>query len=908
MKKHQILYTVMVLLAALVLFACGGGESGSDGDPGDGDVDLDNGGGTPCYNSIDCPPPMVCVERFCVDPEAADGTNECDSQFDCPADKYCDTELGICKPLEVDGDEESQLETDAELQEIEPDAELEETIETEEEEPPLIDIQFTTPVNGQGVKGSVVLQVQVVSDLVIDRVEFFQSENLIGTAVTSEPYMQIWESDVLEEGSYFLSATAYSGDISAEDNLTVFIDRTGPHVEIITPTSGETFSYDDEIIFSLLAYDHLESVTVLVDDEEESVITEFDETDSVNHTLFASTMDAGARILKAVVQDQAGNDPVTVEVPINIEADAPELVFDGLNFIDDENAWVMANDSFTVDASDVSGLSYVNMQFTHSSTIIYSASAAEELPFEVGNFDATLLDDLEVYPLSAVLNIRVDDRYGNSVVRNINVTVKREKWSFEHGLTLPQGVTWDDLYGAAVNRSYGDVYYVYYNTLISLTTDGEERWRTTLSQPIRSSPVLFEGEGRPPVIVLADALGALHFCVDNETEADCTDYQVPDYTILEPANPALEKTPVDWDGESFDVYYCGKVTGNSRCWRLTYGFAENREPTIDEVWTLPALLPSDETPTAPIIPVGDSVSSNFFFIGCGQNIYKYTKSSGEFMDGADTPFGVDQIIAHIMPNPAGHGVYGISNKEFRLYTETMVQEGLYQLYAVTQNAFEPVQGLAHADGVFFTSSTYYDSGISKGYLQGWNLDGYSIGTSVMNFLDSSRIGGTPALGDGGMVYIPGRSNLGKFWAVRWLPDHPRLCTDLEDEGGACGIIPEIGCCNNGDLLQYCDDGVLKAEDCTDNGFGLTKCGWEETMEKYTCRSTETSQKGGRLFWRMQFGEPIFAPVTIDESGNVLIVHKDGTIRSLQASEGTPIEAGGWVKYQGDAANSGRYLP
>jgi len=178
----------------------------------------------------------------------------------------------------------------------------------------------------------------------------------------------------------------------------------------------------------------------------------------------------------------------------------------------------------------------------------------------------------------------------------------------------------------------------------------------------------------------------------------------------------------------------------------------------------------------------------------------------------------------------------------------------------------------------------------------------------MSFLDSSRIGGTPALGNGGMIYIPGRSNLGKFWAVRWLPEHPRLCSEIEEPSGACGVIPDVGCCSNGDLLQYCDGGVLKAEDCSDNEFGFQSCGWEESAQKYGCRSTQTTQKGGKLFWRTQFGEPILAPLTIDMAGNIIIVHKDGTIRSVQASAGRMLESGGWPQYQGDSANSGRYLP
>ncbi len=105
---------------------------------------------------------------------------------------------------------------------------------------------LTSPSEGASVAGEVILTVSASDDYGVKRVEYFDGDTLIGTAM-SAPFSFSWYTQWgVANGPHVLTARAYdaAGNVGMSSSVSVIVnnDVTPPTVSITAPTSGATVS------------------------------------------------------------------------------------------------------------------------------------------------------------------------------------------------------------------------------------------------------------------------------------------------------------------------------------------------------------------------------------------------------------------------------------------------------------------------------------------------------------------------------------------------------------------------------------------------------------------------------------------------------------------------------------------
>jgi hypothetical protein len=104
--------------------------------------------------------------------------------------------------------------------------------------PPTVSV--VDPTEGGYVNSLESIDATATDDFAIDRVEFFYDSNLIGTD-TFAPYNVVWDTTLLAETSYALTATAYdtSANNTTSTAVNVTVDNTFPTADVTDPVASQ---------------------------------------------------------------------------------------------------------------------------------------------------------------------------------------------------------------------------------------------------------------------------------------------------------------------------------------------------------------------------------------------------------------------------------------------------------------------------------------------------------------------------------------------------------------------------------------------------------------------------------------------------------------------------------------------
>ncbi len=860
--------TLMVLLP--VLWACGGSET--DGTDGDRDPEF-----TPeCYEDSDCPTSQLCVDQVCVAPDGdVDGNApiDCQSNLDCPPSMRCDRGQGVCIPLNGDGDDEDgddDREDDRDATEQvdgDPDDEMEAEPEEEEEEapPPPIDLSFIAPTDSHAVDGEVEIELQIVSDLTIDKVEIYAFGSLLAEFV-APPYKAFWQTAGFDEGPVELRAVAYSGEGAVAERLTAIVDHSVPELTVLSPEPGQQYGYEDTIEIQLEAGDNLEEVTLTLNGEELATITEFDDSGDVSYTFAASDLQPGSYVLDITVYDQVeAHTEATETVLFGIDNEGPQLVLTNVVWsdINPNEGEIFAEDLMEVYFDDLSGLKqvYLEIKDDYNHTLILK-EARGDFPLTIDDFD-DLLHPFTEYRYPMVLNIvaNATDNYNQQSVFLKKLTVRRLKWQYDPQVAAP--VNFVQRAGAAANQVRGDIYIAIYDELQSITADGTHRFSCEMTSPFATTPVVAERDGYPVVVFSATNDAALVARVDDNGAGPC-DRFVVESALTDPAAPAVG--PIEGEPDDFYVplYYCARSDLNTRCFEIHYHVALDQERNGDSPFSIAwsTTITGYAPPTAPIHPIESGGSRNLT-LGAGRAVVQLDlDSNGAWV--ASEYFNPYQKLKYVLASPVQNSIYATSDKEFHSYKYDLFPREQI-VYSTAENGdclenyqcdsgeicnddekcvsadeFLDAEPVADRLGTLFLSTQLERNSAIRGVLMAISFSGSLIEGSVWEYITEGLIGGSPAVGMDDILYVPGSNTNGNLYAL--------------------------------DIYADVDGGERRKR------------------------------------WQVKLATPLLAPLLITPLGDLIAVGKNRQVHAIDVRGEAPPADASWPMAQGDPMRSGAFIP
>jgi hypothetical protein len=179
-------------------------------------------------------------------------------------------------------------------------------------------VSLTAPANSSIVSGTVSVAATASDNIGVSKVEFYVN-NVLQATDTSSPYSLSWNTTLVANGSYTLSAKAYdaAGNVGSSANVSVTVnnhDATAPTVSVTSPSAGATVN--GTVAVTATANDNIgvSKVEFYVNNALQATDTSSPYSLSWNTTLVAN----GAYTLSAKVYDAAGNVGSSTSISVTV--------------------------------------------------------------------------------------------------------------------------------------------------------------------------------------------------------------------------------------------------------------------------------------------------------------------------------------------------------------------------------------------------------------------------------------------------------------------------------------------------------------------------------------------------------------------------------------------------------------
>ncbi len=221
-------------------------------------------------------------------------------------------------------------------------------------------------------------------------------------------YTHQWDTTAVDDGDYPLKLTVVDGaENTVSQEFTVGVDNTRPYINMGGVGKDEPVSGTREITFTSSDNRGIDTVTLLVDDEEVEVrdgegATELDDSFFLDTTLYP---DGDNYFVKTIVRDFAGNEHLSGNF-ITIDNTDPEI----RSHSPRDGAKVKGDLEMSMDARDDNGIE--RYYFYEGGELLYSGGSDHY------SLDTTGYDDGELE-----LGFEVEDKAGNMAEKTITVTV-----------------------------------------------------------------------------------------------------------------------------------------------------------------------------------------------------------------------------------------------------------------------------------------------------------------------------------------------------------------------------------------------------------------------------------------------------------------------------------------------------
>jgi hypothetical protein len=853
-EKHgRLLKSLTILFVFILLVGCGGG---SETQP-DGDTDKPDDGS--CVSTTDCEIPLVCRDGKCVEDGSADGDDvACTSNFQCPLDMKCNTNLGICVPLNADGDEpvdgdviedgDADIDNDLEPEmEVETDGDVEQEADAEQEEEPQPDllVYFLQPGDRGVVDGEVVVEVGVLAENPVDKIEFY-AYGAKFSELTGEPWATFWQTGELEERDEIeLRAVAYSGELTSAAIIVVSIDHSDPTVSILEPQDGEVLGYYDDLDISIEAADHLKLIRVKVDGTTigSSQVEQAQDTYELSYPL--AQFAPGEHTLVVEVEDRvADHAPGSASGTFKIDEDDPVFRIDGVVWSDDnpDVGTIFAETPMVFRFDDVSGLAAVNLNVTDGVRTLISTTSPLDFPYEVLDFNSLLSWPNVQYPITLTIEASATDNFGNQASASKSVTVKRLKWTYSPtygnpGFEPAEG--FKQLIGAGAGDS-GNLYIPIYNELHALTADGHYRWHCTAEQVFATTPTVVEQSGGPSLIFVSTSNGKLLVAADDGDTHLCEFYEF-DINLERPTPPSVTELR-DQDGVlEAELYSCVRKLSDTKCYKVTATYSpaigeQEAAITFDEIWTYTY---AGKTPPASVaLPRDDTFIKPL--ASAGNQVMLLDPANGNNSPTDD--FNAGQIVQGLSAVPATKLLMACTAKTCQAYSWVLQDRGAAHAFSTgSQDMFLDSQPVNDDQGTVLFATALIRNEAVVGVVQAWTTTLTGLEGMPWEFVTEGLPGGTPAIGQSGLAYVAGQNANGNVWA----------------------------------LDMYADEGVYQK----------------------------------KMLWRVKLLTEIYAPLLITPGGDLIVVGANANVHMIDIRGDAPLDSHtSWPQYQAQPSRNGYYWP
>lgn len=768
-RASRLAVSLMLTLLSLLLVACGpsGGEAESDGDG------LDEGR---CNSTADCPPPLICTRTYCVEPGDGDSIS-CTSNFHCPPDMRCSASRGICVPINepepADGDEDGDLDDDEEDSppvdgDLDEDGDMEDD-EEEGEPPPDILVTFVRPLNGDVVSGSVTVEVTTVSDFTVERVEFFAFGGKIAER-DSAPWQVTWDSLPYDEHPGMeLRAVAYSGDSVGVGRVVVAVDHSPPTLTILAPQANQELGYYDDLEVVVEAGDNLAFLNIYVDTVLIGTLPIEQPQDTYGMSFDLARFAPGEHWLEVEVKDRVEGRPTTrTGHSFRVDTTPPVFDIEGVSWSDDDptEGEVFAETPLVFRLDDVSGLATVNLTISGPAQTLLTVTDATRFPYTVTDFNSLLRWPNVNYPVTLTITASATDNFGNQMPpQSRTVTVKRHKWTYDPAqgnpdFSPPPGFV--QRTGASAGDS-GTIYASLYNELHAISPGGAYLWHCTSTEILTTTPVVVESPGQPTLILTATQGGRLWMAVDGPQGRICRSYEA-DINTESPAQPAVDTISYSNGGLAADVYHCVRKLTDTRCFKLSVAYSPpsgqlGAHLGATPVWnrTYTGVTPPSgiaqprRTFTKPLVSAGNRIFLMDPANGNPNPLYDF--NSGDNLRTVSAVPGMDLLI-------------GCSDKTCRVFTLVLGNlEPPYIFVGEEANLFLRGQPISDESGMIYFNTMQIRADTPTGVVQAVETRVGGFTGFPWEFVTEGLPAGTPALGQGRMLYVAGENVNGNVWAV-----------------------------------------------------------------------------------------------------------------------------------------------
>ncbi len=276
-------------------------------------------------------------------------------------------------------------------------------------------VSLTAPANNATVSGTAVTASASASDNVgVTGVQFYLDDNPMGAEDTAAPYSYSWDSTVVPNGSYTVSAVARddAGNTSTSSvDITINnADTTAPNASVTSPVNGATVA--GNITMTASATDNVGVAGVQFRVDGANVGTE-DTTSPFSRVWNSTSVANGSHVISIVARDAAGNtDTASVTVTVNntVADTTPPTV--SINS-PANNANLAGSFSVTASASDNVGV--VGVQFKVDGVNISSEDTSSPYSRSWNSNNAT--------NGSHVISAVARDAAGNTRTASVTITV-----------------------------------------------------------------------------------------------------------------------------------------------------------------------------------------------------------------------------------------------------------------------------------------------------------------------------------------------------------------------------------------------------------------------------------------------------------------------------------------------------
>jgi len=267
--------------------------------------------------------------------------------------------------------------------------------------PPPIDttaptVSITAPVNGAIVSGTLIVTASATDNVGgvsgVSKVEFFVN-NVLATTDFSAPFNYSWNTALVPNGSYTLTAKAYDATNNSATSSIVTVtvnsavsDTTAPNVSITAPTNGAIVSGSVNITADATDNVGVSKVEFYVTGSLAATVNSPPFSFNWN-TLGASE---GANTLTAKAYDSANNSTTSSAVVVTVK-NAPTVS------ITSPTANTIASGTILVDASATDDVGVTKVELYVDSTLIGTSTIA---PYSF-NWNTTALTNGSTYTLTA---------------------------------------------------------------------------------------------------------------------------------------------------------------------------------------------------------------------------------------------------------------------------------------------------------------------------------------------------------------------------------------------------------------------------------------------------------------------------------------------------------------------------